>query len=104
MWGSFGNSAQLCRIAAETAAGSGLSVELDPVTVAPDADLADFADAVREMSEVEDIDSVLMCFAPPIEPGPARGHRPGSGMSSPAAPPSVVTTVGMVGLTTGGTR
>ncbi len=102
--GIVGNSAQLCRIAAETAAGSGLSVELDPVTVAPNADLADFADAVREMSEVEDIDSVLMCFTPPIEPVRPEAIDRIRDVVAGSAKTCVATTVGMVGLTTGGTR
>lgn len=102
--GIVGNSAQLCRIAAETAAGSGLDVSREPVTVAPNADLAEFAAAARAMCEQEDVDSVLMCFTPPIEPVNPEAIDRIRGVAADSPKTTVATTVGMVGLTTGGTR
>ncbi len=98
--GIVGNSAQLCQLAAETAASWGLVIAGEPVTVPPHMDLAEFAKAVRRLLHSDDVDSVLMCFTPPIDPISQEALDRIRDVVADSDKTCVATVIGAVGVTT----
>lgn len=98
--GIVGNSAQLCQLAAETIASWGLDVAGNPVTVPPHMDLSDFAKAVRKMLRNDDVDSVFMCFTPPIDPISPEALDRIRDVVADGDKTCVATVIGAVGVTT----
>lgn len=98
--GIVGNSAQLCQLAAETAASWDLEIAGEPVTVAPHMDLADFAAAVQTMLRSDEVDSVFMCFTPPIDPISHEALDRIRDVVAHGDKTCVATVIGAVGVTT----
>ena len=65
--GIVGNSAQLCQLAAETAASWNPEIVGEPVTVAPHGSRR-LLRRLQTMLRSDEVDSVFMCFTPPIDP------------------------------------
>src|SRR5450631_97738 len=64
--GIVGNSQAMAVLVADAAIGSGLVVGAEPVTVGSEPSIEEFREALDRCYALDDIDSVVACFIPPL--------------------------------------
>lgn len=65
--GVVGNSSALCLLAHDAVVAAGLDMACDPVDLGSAASAADYARALEELAGRDDVDSLLVVFAPAVE-------------------------------------
>ncbi|GAA8848946.1 bifunctional GNAT family N-acetyltransferase/acetate--CoA ligase family protein [Helicobacter pylori] len=97
-----GNSSQLVALSADNASSRGLEVTHGPVAVRTEASAAEFRRAVDAAFDDEQVDSVIVCFIPPVgalEQDVVDAVRHAASRSDK---PCVATLLGMRGVDAGG--
>lgn len=93
-----GNSDALGRIAADAAVSRDLSLTHGPVSLAPDASPAQFAEALEQAFAADDVDSVIAVFIPPLVTDGLEVARELARAARSGAKPTVATFLGIHGV------